>query len=125
MIRPQVFQVDTQALFDTATGRYIVRFTDEDIDDISGNPYAKTKCFTLKDGVYFKALKTLTGTEKTYEKGLFPQWYLPRGITDPLVIHLGDQKGRFYTLFLNRYAGRMDIRKGRWEYNDYLKELVE
>ena len=114
-----------RAYFDPATGIWSVQFADEKVEEVGPDPYAKTRCFNLKEGVYFKDIETLTGTEKRYEKGLLPQWFSPRGVTEPLVIHLSDRKGRFFTLFLNRYGGKVDIRKGRWEYKEYLKELTE
>ena len=106
------------AAFDTATGKWVVRITDEEVEQIGEAPYAGTKWYTLKDGVFFKDIETLSGTEKKVEKGVLDQWFQPRGIIDPLVIHLGDRKGRSYTVILNRYGSNVDLRKGRWEYKD-------
>lgn len=114
-----------QAYFDPTSGMWSVRFADEKVEEVSPDPYTKTRCFNLEEGIYFKDIETLSGTGKKYEKGQIPQWFSPRGVTEPLVIHLADRKGRFFTLFLNRYGGRVDIRNGRWEYRDYLKELTE
>jgi len=85
----------------------------------------KTRCFSLKDGVYFKEIQPLLGPEKKYEKGKLPEWFSPRGVADPLMILLGDQKGRFYTLFVQRFGGRADLRPERLEYKDYLREVLE
>jgi type II secretory pathway pseudopilin PulG len=114
-----------QASFDTATGKWTVLFTDEETEEVGGDPQLKQRCFDLEEGVYFKDIEPLLRTEKTIEKGRVDQWFSPRGITDPLVIHLGDQKGRFYTLFLGRYGGKVDVRQGLLEYKEYLQEMLE
>ncbi len=111
---------------DPASGKWLVLFTDEKVEEVAADRHAKQKCFELGEGVYFKAVETLTDTEARYERGQIPQYFSPRNITNPpLLIHLGDRKGRFYTLFLNRYGGSADIRQGKWEYEDYLKELLD
>jgi len=114
-----------QAVFNLATGSWSVLFGDESTEEVTTSPQGKTKCFHLKDGVYFKEIHSLLGTEKKFEKGKLPEWFSPRGVADPLVILLGDRKGRFYTLFVQRYGGRVDIRPGRLEYKDYLQEILE
>jgi len=114
-----------QATFDPATGAWTVLFADDSVEEVTVDPYAKTRCFTLKDGVYFKQIQTLMGTEQTLEKGKLSEWFSPRGVADPLVILVGDRKGRFYTLFVQRYGGQVDLRSGRWEYQDYLQEILE
>jgi len=115
----------TRCRFNPTTGEWVTLFGDESAEVIETDASLKTKCFTLKDGVYFKEIETLSGVEQKQQKGTLTHHYSPRGITDPLLIHLGDKKGRFYTLFLNRYAGRVEIRNGKWTYKDYLQELLE
>lgn len=114
-----------QAVFDTTTGVWTVLFADDTTEELTVDAHARTRCFSLKDGVYFKEIQTLMGTEQTLEKGKLTAWFSPRGVADPLVILLGDRKGRFYTLFVQRYGGRADLRSGRWSYTDYLKEILE
>ncbi len=113
------------AMFDAATGRWVAQIAAEGVEQIGGEPYSKTKWFTLEKGAFFKDMEPLTGTEKKVEKGLQDQWFQPRGIIDPMVIHLGDRKGRSYTVILNRYGGSVEIRKGRWEYKEYLRDILE
>lgn len=111
---------------DPVSGKWQVLFTDEKTEEMGADPYAKQKCIELGEGVYFKGIETLVGTETLYEKGQIPQYFSPRNITSPpLLIHLGDRKGRFYTIVLNRYGGNPDIRQGKLEYKDYLKELLD
>jgi Tfp pilus assembly protein FimT len=114
-----------QARYDQATGTWTALFTDDTTQEVTGDPYGKTRCTTLKEGVYFKEIQTLLGTERKNEKGKVTEWFSPRGVADPLVILLGDRKGRFYTLFIQRYGGRTEIRSGRWEYKEFLREILE
>jgi prepilin-type N-terminal cleavage/methylation domain-containing protein len=114
-----------QAQFDLATGAWTVLFPDDSAQEITPDPQAKTRCFSLKDGVYFKEIQPLLGPEKKYEKGKLPEWFSPRGVADPLMILLGDQKGRFFTLFVQRFGGQAELRPGRLEYKDYLREILE
>ena len=131
--RPYVVQYDmdksrycyTAARFDAATGRWIAQFADESIETVDTDILATTKCFELKDGVYFRELEPLLGAEKKQEKGKLSTWYSPRGMTDPLMIRLGDKQGRFYTLIVSRYGGDVEIREGRLEYKDYYEDLFE
>jgi hypothetical protein len=131
--RPYVVEYDldkgkyctTAARFDAATGRWVARFTDESIEVVGEDSLSKPKCFTLKDGVYFREIETLRGAEEKQEKGKLSHWYSPRGITDPLMIRLGDKQGRFYTLILSRYGGGVDVREGRWEFKQYYEDLFE
>ena len=131
--RPHVIQYDmdkgeycyTAARFDAATGRWIAQLTDESIEGVGTDTLAETKCFSLKDGVYFREIEPLRGTEPKREKGKLSHWYSPRGITDPLMIRLGDKEGRFYTLILSRYGGGVEVRRGRWEYKEYYEDLFE
>ena len=131
--RPYVVQYDldkgtyctTAALFDSGTGGWVAQFTDESAENMDTDPLAKTKCFSLKDGVYFREIEPLWGTAEKQEKGKLSHWYSPRGVTDPMMIRLGDKQGRFYTLILDRYGGGVDIREGNWEFKDYYKDLFE
>jgi hypothetical protein len=130
---PYVLQVDLdahkhcfkQADYTATTGAWSVLFPDDPGAEVLADPHARTRCTSLKEGVYFKEVHTLLGTERTYEKGRLTAWFSPRGVADPLMVVLGDRKGRFYTLFVQRYGGRIDIRSGRWEYKDYLREILE
>lgn len=131
--RPYVIEYDmdkgkycyTAARFDAATGRWVAQFADESIEVVETDTLAQTKCFELKDGVYFREIEPIRGTEPKLEKGKLTHWYSPRGITDPLIIRLGDKQGRFYTLILSRYGGGVDIREGRWEFKDYYEDLFK
>jgi hypothetical protein len=131
--RPYVIQYDmdkgkycyTAAQFDAGTGRWVARFADESIEVVQTDTLATTSCFELKDGVYFREIEPLRGGEEKQEKGKLSHWISPRGITDPLMIRLGDKQGRFYTLILSRYGGAVDLRKGRWEYKQYYDDLFE
>lgn len=131
--RPYVVQYDmdkgrycyTAARFDAGTGRWIAQFADESVEQVETDILATTKCFELKDGVYFREIEPLRGTEKKQEKGKLSHWYSPRGMTDPLMIRLGDKQGRFYTLILSRYGGGVEIREGRLEYKEYYEDLFE
>ena len=131
--RPYVVQYDmdkgkycyTAARFDAGTGRWVARFEDESIEVVETDTLSTTKCFELKDGVYFREIEPLRGTEEKQEKGKLSHWYSPRGITDPLLIRLGDKQGRFYTLILSRYGGGVEIREGRLEYKQYYEDLLE
>ena len=115
-----------QASFDTATGKWVVLFTnDEEQEVIGGDPHQREHCCELDEGVYFKDIEPLLKSEKKFEKGQVDQWFSPRGISDPTVIHLGDQKGRFYTLLISRYGGKVEVRPGFLEYEDYLRETLE
>lgn len=131
--RPYVFQYDldegtyctTAARFDAGSGTWVAQFTDESIEIVGEDTLSKTKCFHLKDGVFFREIEPLRGTEEKQEKGKLSHWYSPRGITDPLMIRLGDKQGRFYTLIVSRYGGGVDVREGRWEYKDYYEDLFQ
>lgn len=131
--RPYVVQYDmdkgryctTAAQFDPGTGRWIAQFTDESIEVVGGDTLTETKCFTLKDGVFFREIEPLRGAEEKQEKGRLSHWYSPRGITDPMMIRLGDKQGRFYTLILSRYGGGVELRKGKWEFKEYYEDLFE
>ncbi len=131
--RPYVVQYDldkgtyctTAARFDAASGRWIAQFTDESIEVVETDTLSKTRCFTLKDGVYFRQIEPLRGAGEKQEKGKLSHWYSPRGITDPMMIWLGDKQGRFYTLILSRYGGGVEIRKGKWEFKEYYEDLFE
>lgn len=131
--RPYVVQYDmdkgryctTAAQLDPATGRWVARFSDESVELVGGDALSKAKCFSLKDGVFFREIEPLRGTEEKQEKGKLSHWYSPRGITDPMMIRLGDKQGRFYTLILNRYGGGVEVRKGRWEFKEYYEDLFE
>ncbi len=113
------------ASFDAGTGQWVAQITDGSNKKSSSAPAAQTKCIPLKDGVFFKDIEPLAESGQEQQKGHLSTWYSPRGITDPLLIHLGDKQGRFYTLILSRYGGKVEIRSGRWSYNDYIKELLE
>lgn len=114
-----------QADYNAGSGAWSVVFPDDPDREVVADPNARTRCVSLKDGVYFKEVRSLSGTERTYEKGSLPAWFSPRGLTDPMVIVLGDRKGRFYTLFVPRYGGRVTVRSGRLEYREYLREILE
>jgi hypothetical protein len=131
--RPYVIQYDmdkgkycyTAAQFDAGTGRWVAQFADESIEVVETDTLATTKCFELKDGVYFREIEPLRQEDEKQEKGKLSHWVSPRGITDPLMIRLGDKQGRFYTLILSRYGGAVEVRKGRWEYKEYYEDLFE
>ncbi len=131
--RPYVVQYDmdegryctTAAQFDPGTGRWIAQFADESIEVVTTDTLSETKCFTLKDGVFFREIEPLRGAEEKQVKGKLSHWYSPRGITDPMMIRLGDKQGRFYTLILSRYGGAVELRDGRWEFKDYYEDLFE
>ncbi len=114
------------AAFDAGTGQWVARISDG--PDPKNSPAAAvtpSKCFPLKDGVFFKDIEPLTESGQEQQNGRLSTWYSPRGITDPLLIHLGDKQGRFYTLILSRYGGKVVVRQGRWSYKDYIQELLE
>ncbi len=131
--RPYVVQYDldkgryctTAARFDAGSGKWVAQFTDPSIKVVDTDTLTKTKCFTLKDGVYFRQIEPLRGSGEKQEKGTLSHWYSPRGITDPMIIWLGDKQGRFYTLILNRYGGRVEVRKGKWTFKEYYEDLFE
>ncbi len=131
--RPHVVRYDldkgkyctTAARFDAATGRWVARFTDESVEIVGEDALSKEKCFGLKDGVYFREIESFRQDEEKQEKGSLSHWYSPRGITDPLMIRLGDKQGRFYTLILSRYGGRVEVREGRWEIEEYYEDLFK
>jgi type II secretory pathway pseudopilin PulG len=131
--RPYAVQYDmdkgkycyTAAQFDAATARWVARFADDSTEVLETDTLAKTKCFDLKGGVYFREIETLTGIEKKQEKGKLSHWYSPRGITDPLLIRLGDKQGRFYTLILSPYGGGVEVRKGTLDFKEYYEGLLE
>ena len=111
--------------FDPILGREIFHINEKATTVVGANPETRTKCFDLKEGVYFKDIEPLTESGQLQEKGEMSYTYSPRGITQPMLIRLGDKKGRFYTLVLSRYGGNVEIRPGRIEYKDYIKELLE
>jgi hypothetical protein len=131
--RPYVVQYDmdkgqyctTAARFDPATGTWVAQFTDESIEVVEADALSKQKCFTLKDGVFFREIEPLRGIEAKQEKGKLSHWYSPRGVTDPLMIRLGDKQGRFYTLIVSRYGGDVEVREGKWEYKGYYEDLFQ
>ncbi len=131
--RPHVVEYDldkgryctTAAQFDSATGRWVAQFEDESVETVGQDALTKAKCFALKDGVYIREIETFRQDEEKQEKGKLSHWYSPRGITDPMMIRLGDKQGRFYTLILSRYGGGVDIRQGRWELRQYYEDLFE
>lgn len=131
--RPYVVQYDmdkgtcctTAARFDPGSGRWIAQFTDKSIEVVESDTLSKTKCFTLKEGVYFREIEPLRGAGEKQVKGKLSHWYSPQGITDPMMIRLGDKQGRFYTLILSRYGGRVEIRKGKWTFKEYYEDLLE
>jgi len=123
--RPYLVKLDSAGTYDPVLGRNIFHINEEATTQIGGNPATKTKCFQLKDGVYFKDIEPLTESGQLQEKGEMNYAYSPRGITEPMLIRLGDKKGRFYTLILSRYGGSVELRPGRIEYKDYIKELLE
>lgn len=108
-----------------ATGEDEAFFPDESTEILEPNPALKTRCFQLEDGVRFKDIEVLDGSEERQEKGTVFQRFLPRAITDPLALRLTDKKGRVYTLFVYRYGGRVDVREGDWTYKELLEELLQ
>ena len=117
----------TSGTFDPVTGSRIYHFPDDKESSIQfgSDPNIRSKCFQLEEGVYFKDVEPLTESGYRQEKGSLFYEYSPRGVTESLLIRLGDKKGRFYTLIVNRYGGSVELRKGRVEYKDYIKELLE
>jgi prepilin-type N-terminal cleavage/methylation domain-containing protein len=80
-----------------------------------------SKTFPLGQGVFFQDIYDLVKGEK-YDKGEIRTEFSPRGITTPLLIHLGDNKSRFYTLLVDRYGGKVTLRKGNLTYSDLFSE---
>ena len=115
----------TAAAFDPGTGQWVARITDGSEPQNSTDISTQTTCIPLNDGVFFKDIEPLTESGQEQQSGRLSTWYSPRGITDPLLIHLGDKQGRFYTLILSRYGGRVEIRQGRWSYKEYIEKLLE
>ncbi len=131
--RPYVVRYDldkgeccyTAARFDPAAGTWTAAFTDRSVETRESDVLAKTKCLRLKEGVFFKAIEPVAGDGQKQEHGRLTQWISPRGVTDPLLIRLGDKKDRVYTLVVSPYGGRVEIRHGAWTYEDYLEDLLE
>ncbi|MEW6441484.1 MAG: prepilin-type N-terminal cleavage/methylation domain-containing protein [bacterium] len=108
---------------DPETGGWHLVFADEKDETVS-DPLVATRCFPLKDGVYFKDIETPEAAEAKQEKGRLTHSFSPRGIAESLVIHLGDKKGRYYSIFLQRYGGRVELREGTWSYKQYVEDML-
>ncbi len=113
------------ATFDAGAGQWIAQITDGTGPKNITDAATQSTCVPLKEGVFFKDIEPLTESGQEQQKGQLSTWYSPRGITDPLLIHLGDKQGRFYTLILSRYGGKVEVRQGRLAYKDYIQELLE
>jgi len=67
--RPYVVQYDldkgtyctTAARFDAGSGRWIAQFIDESIETVEPDTLSKTRCLTLKDGVYYLKMSSRFG----------------------------------------------------------------
>ncbi len=91
--------------------------------DVKGRDQAtfEERTFRLGEGVFFKDIyDPITG--KTYEKGEVRTEYSPRGIATPALIHIGDTKSRFYTIAVERYGGRVILRRGNLTYEELYTE---
>jgi len=110
---------------DPETGTWQVAFSDDEKVEVVGDPQTATRCFNLKDGVYFKDIETPEGVETKQEKGRLTHLFSPRGIAESLVIHLGDKKGRYYSILLHRYGGRVEVQEGKWAYKDYVQQILQ
>ena len=77
--------------------------------------------FHLSDGVFFQDISDLARDDK-HDKGEVRTEFSSRGITTPMLIHLGDNKSRFYTVLVDRYGGKVTLRKGNLSYTDFLTE---
>jgi len=110
---------------DPESGAWQVIFTDDEKTEVVGDPLAATRCFNLKEGVYFKDIETPEAVERKQEKGRLTHLFSPRGIAESLVIHLGDKKGRYYSILLHRYGGRVEVREGKLAYKDYVQQILQ
>lgn len=115
----------TAARQDPQTWAWHVVFTEEEDLEVLGDPLEATKCFQLKEGVYFKDIETPEAAERKLEKGQLTHLFSPRGVAESVVVHLGDSKGRSYSIFVHRYGGRVDSREGTWTHKDYVQHILQ
>lgn len=85
------------------------------------SPTPVEKTFRLEKGVFFQDIYDPVSGEK-HDKGEIRTEFSPRGIATPALIHIGDSKSRYYTIAIERYGGRVILRKGNLTYEDLLSE---
>jgi type II secretion system protein H len=101
-----------------APGRwqFLIEEKDKAAEGATSAPRETT--FKLPAGVFFQDISDIARQQR-YDKGEVRTEFSPGGLTNPMLIHLGDNKSRFYTLLVDRYGGRVTLRKGNLSYPDF------
>jgi len=104
-------------VFDIDRGEYWIEVLDGNEFVIPDDPFLNRK--QLPTGVYFKDIKTERSFGKTLDGSEQFILFMPTGFVEPAVIHLGTEKGVYYTIATKPYTGGTIVLN---EYVDLLKQ---